>query len=409
MKPRVAVIGGGPASSAAALTLARAGVSVTVFEKETSSNWKIGEGLPPAARPILQQLGVWERFVTDGHLASYGNCSAWGSSELVDHSFVFNPHGNGWHLDRSRFDRMLLDAAVEAGAQVVSDVAITNCQRTDSGWRFELERKQFTAEAQRTQRSRRDSEGSLCEISAALCASAVKKDDSMEPIQSQAEALNTDFVVDASGRSSWFARRQGARRINHDNLIGAAALLIADGKVADRDSLTMVEAVADGWWYAAQISSEKPLDEKLVAVFLSDADQDAARQAATAEGWLALLNQTVHLRRRIERHGYRIEIAPRIVSANSSRLDVVAGDSWLAVGDAAAAFDPLSSQGIVTALELGMLAAETILAGEPEALKQYSERLEQMFAAYLANRNFYYSQERRWPDSKFWLRRHSVS
>jgi len=346
MKADVAIIGAGPAGAATALTLARAGVSVIIFEKETSSGWKIGEGLPPATRPMLQQLGVWEWFVADNHQPSYGNCSAWGSSELVDQSFIFNPHGNGWHLDRSRFDRMLLDAAVEAGAKLISGSA---------------------------------------GVPPALPA-------------------NADFVVDASGRSSWFARRQGARRINHDHLVGAAALLIADGNIADRDSLTMVEAVADGWWYGSLLP-----DEKLVAVFLSDADLDATRTAATAEGWLALLNQTVHLRRRIERHNYQIEIVPRVVSANSSRLDVVAGDSWLAVGDAAAAFDPLSSQGIVTALEFGMLAAETILTGEPEALKQYSERLEQMFAAYLANRNFYYSQERRWPASTFWRRRHSAS
>lgn len=341
MKPRVVVIGGGLAGAATALTLARSGASVTVFEKETSSNWKIGEGLPPAARPILQQLGVWERFVADGHLASYGNCSAWGSSELVDQSFVFNPHGNGWHLDRSCFDRMLLDAAIEAGAKL------------------------FSAD--------------------------------------EFETAQAGFVVDASGRSSWFARRQGARRVNHDHLVGAAALLKAYGNIADRDSLTMVEAVANGWWYASLLPGEK-----LVAVFLSDADLDSARKAAAIEGWLSLLAETERLRSRIERHGYRIEIAPRIVSANSSRLDVVTGDSWLAVGDAAAAFDPLSSQGIVTALEFGTLAAEAILSGRPEALKSYSERLETVFAAYLLNRNFYYSQERRWPDSTFWLRRHSA-
>jgi flavin-dependent dehydrogenase len=403
MKPRVAVIGGGTAGAATALTLARAGVSVAVFEKETSGEWKIGEGLPPTARPILQQLGVWERFVADGHLASYGNCSAWGSSELVDHSFVFNPHGNGWHLDRSRFDRMLLDAAIEAGAKVFSDIAMTDVQRMNSGWQLEFPRKQLTAEARRTQRPRRDSEESLCEPSAAFCDSAVGENVLKESLHSPPKASKVDFVVDASGRSSWFARRQGARRINHDNLIGAATLLIADGKVADRDSLTMVEAVAEGWWYASLLP-----DKKLVAVFLCDADLDATRQSATVEGWLSLLNQTVHLRSRVERHGYQIEIAPRFVSANSSRLDVATGDWWLAVGDAAAAFDPLSSQGIVTALEFGMLAAETILMGKPEALKQYSDLLEQMFAAYLANRNFYYSQERRWPDSTFWRRRHNA-
>lgn len=360
MKADVAVIGAGPAGSATALTLARAGASVVLFEKEISSGWKIGEGLPPAARPILQQLGVWERFVADNHLPSYGNCSAWGSSELVDQSFVFNPHGHGWHLDRSRFDRMLLDAAIEAGARLVP---------RSSG---------VPPTFHESEKIRSERAGETPVLPA-----------------------NAHFVVDASGRSSWFARRQGARRINHDTLVGAAALLSADGALADHDSLTMVEAVADGWWYASLLPGEK-----LVAVFLSDADLHAARTAATVEGWRSLLAETEHLRKRVERHNYRIEVAPRVVSANSSRLDVVTGDSWLAVGDAAAAFDPLSSQGIVTALESGIWAAEAILAG---VLKQYSERLEQMFAVYLANRNFYYSQERRWPASTFWRRRHSAS
>ncbi|MEK7831235.1 MAG: FAD-dependent oxidoreductase [Acidobacteriota bacterium] len=340
MTANVAIIGGGVAGAVTALELARAGTSVAVIEREVADGWKIGEGLPPAAKPILQQLGVLERFLADGHLASYGNCSAWGSDELVDQSFVFNPHGNGWHVDRSLFDRMLLDAAIEAGTKLFSGADAEN----------------VVAEA--------------------------------------------DFVVDASGRSSWFARRQGARRINHDNLVAVAALLKAGRESADQDSLTLVEAVADGWWYAALLPGEK-----LVAVFLSDADLDSTRKAATVEGWLSLLDQTVHLRKRIERHGYRLELEPRIVSANSSRLDFTVGESWLAVGDAAAAFDPLSSQGIMTAMESGIQAAMAI---STNALANYSNRLEQVFAAYLANRNFYYSQERRWPDSTFWLRRHSA-
>lgn len=165
----------------------------------------------------------------------------------------------------------------------------------------------------------------------------------------------------------------------------------------------MVEAVVEGWWYAALIPGMK-----LVAVYLSDADLESTRLARTSEGWLSLLNQTVHLRNRIERHGYRFKLEPRIVSASSSRLDFATGDSWLAVGDAANAFDPLSSQGIVTALESGILAAESILTGQPQTLKSYSDRLEQIFAAYLNSRNFYYSQERRWPDSTFWQRRHGA-
>lgn len=405
MKTNVAVIGGGPAGAVAALELAKAGKSVLVIERDISDVWKIGEGLPPAAKPILQRLGVWERFLADQHLASYGNCSAWGSSELVDHSFVFNPHGCGWHLDRRRFDKMLLGAAIEAGAKLISSFGLTTCRQVGSSWWLHGKKfsrglpESFTAEAQRTPSKRRDSDEPLCDSSAMLCDSAVEKADRVSLFPSDSAFVEADFVVDASGRGSWFARRQEAKRINHDNLVGLAVLLKTE-KETDQDSLTLVEAVAEGWWYAALLPCKK-----LVAVFLSDADLEATRAARTAEGWKILLDETVYLRKRIERHGYRIETDPKIVSANSSHLDVTVGASWLAAGDAAAAFDPLSSQGIITAMESGILAAEAILNGTPAALKSYSQRLEQGFTAYLANRNFYYAQERRWPDSTFWLRR----
>ena len=74
-----------------------------------------------------------------------------------------------------------------------------------------------------------------------------------------------------------------------------------------------------------------------------------------------------------------------------------------ATGDAAAAFDPLSSQGIVTALgmgrEAGRLAAGDIAPSDYET--QYAGLLEE----HLALRDAYYGLERRWPEAEFWRRR----
>jgi flavin-dependent dehydrogenase len=84
------------------------------------------------------------------------------------------------------------------------------------------------------------------------------------------------------------------------------------------------------------------------------------------------------------------------------------GDGWLAVGDAAFSFDPLSSQGILTALYSGMKAGEALvehLSGNPDALANYDHRLAAIYNAYLRNRSMYYMLEARWAERPFWRRR----
>ena len=352
-RAEVAVIGAGPAGAATALTLARAGVSTVLLDDAQEMGLKVGEGLPPLARLVLQRLGVWERFAADGHLASHGNSAAWGSPHLVERNFLFEPYGHGWHLNRLRFDAALRATAIEAGA-VFFPYRVTDCAFTGGAWEL-------------------------------------------------SDELTARYVVDATGRASWFARKQGARRLNTDGLVGVAASLAPAADGTDRDSMTMIEAVADGWWYAALLASGQ-----LVVVFLSDGDLPAAKAARTGDGWLKLLSRTEYLARRVAAHGYRLLSEPRIVSASSSRLDQVSGAHWLAVGDAAAAYDPLSSQGILAALESGERAGAALLKplqGATEAFADYARSVDEHWQHYLASLRFYYGQETRWPDAPFWQRR----
>src|SRR5215213_3152514 len=113
----VVVLGGGPAGAAAALSLCRhaPSLSVALVEQSGYDLPRVGETLPPTVQAVLAQLGVWETFVGEGHVAAYGTCSAWGSDELFDNEFIYHPAGRGWHLDRARFDRMLAREAADRG------------------------------------------------------------------------------------------------------------------------------------------------------------------------------------------------------------------------------------------------------------------------------------------------------
>src|ERR1041385_3466860 len=100
----VVVLGGGPAGAAGAITLLRAGHSAAALERSDGNRARIGETLPPVARVTLARLGVWDRFVAAQHAASPGTLSIWGEDEPFESPFILNPYGNGWHLDRQRFD-----------------------------------------------------------------------------------------------------------------------------------------------------------------------------------------------------------------------------------------------------------------------------------------------------------------
>jgi flavin-dependent dehydrogenase len=345
------------------MVLARAGVATVLVDRGRHAPWKVGETLPPAAGAMLAGLGLTEAFRRDGHVRSYGNLSAWGSPELAEHDFIFDPDGPGWHLDRRTFDDMLWAAALEAGADACTGRAVGWAR---AGGRWELR----------------------------LAGSS----------PSVPDALTADVVVDGTGRASWFGRAVGARRRVLDRLVGLAGLL-EGGAGGEHDTRTLVEAVEGGWWYSAPVPGDR-----LVAVFMTDADL-LAPTARTPAGWTAALASTTHTAARFDGRGALLVDGPRVVPASSSWLEPLAGPGWVAVGDAAVAHDPLSSLGISAALASGRSAAGAVLGrlgGRPGAIAAHQRWVLDGYRRYLAGRTAYYSIERRWPASPFWRRRRSA-
>jgi flavin-dependent dehydrogenase len=353
----VAIAGGGPAGAVAALVLARRGVPVVVLEAHAEPPCKVGETLPPNLAPLLDKLGLTACLEGDGHLRSQGNRALWGAPEPVENPFLANPYGPGWHVDRRRFEARLAEAAQEAGATWRWGVRVERCAASHQGWQLKL---------------------------------------------STQEVLEADFIADATGRASRLARRLGARRLRYDRLLGVAALLASRTPAAD--TYTLVEATPEGWWYSALLA-----DGRLAVVAMGDGDLLPRRLlSGDPASWQQLLRRTQATRERVEEHGYAVTAPLRILPAESSRLDTICGDRWIALGDAAAAYDPLSSYGVASAMGSGFYGGNAIadlLAGRPEARLAYLDVMQSAYATYLDLLGEHYARERRWPDAPFWRRR----
>ena len=124
-EPEVLILGGGPAGSAAAGLLARWGVEVVVVERSLGGGGvtggvgasSVGEGeldgealaesLPPSTRKVLAATGLLGVVEAGGFQPNGGNTALWGGEGRRDD---FAGGATGFHVLRSRFDRLLRDA-----------------------------------------------------------------------------------------------------------------------------------------------------------------------------------------------------------------------------------------------------------------------------------------------------------
>jgi flavin-dependent dehydrogenase len=360
----VLVAGGGPAGAACALTLLRySGRSVLVADRAQPGVWRIGETIGPAVAPLLDWLDMGHLLTAGEHLPSAGTAAAWGGPALLQRDFLFSGRGDAWHLDRARFDGGLAEGVRARGGALLDHTRIASLVRSERGWRVGL----------------------------------VGAD-------GRSQTVSARFVVDATGKAAVVGRKLGAERRRVDSLVGVSGIfaLPPDGS---RESITVVEAVEEGWWYLALLPGRR-----LVVTLMSDLDLVRRGGWCREPVWRERVTQTRHIQARLE--GAQL-LHPLIVRpATSQRLDQAAGEGWVAVGEAAAAFDPLSSMGIGYAITTGIHGARAVdaaLGGEPALLPTYSADVERHFREILETRQRYYSLERRWPAAPFWARRNRCS
>jgi flavin-dependent dehydrogenase len=315
----VAIAGGGPAGTAAAIALAGRGHGVAVFERDAFPRFHIGESLLATVSDRLEELGLVER------IRAAGFPEKWGASLFTHDGAAGRPvdfstsreirQPQTWQVCREKFDAILLERAREAGAAVFERTRVEGCETGAAGVTLRV----AGPDGQRTVRAR--------------------------------------AVVDATGRAGLIAKRLGLR-VDEPLLanVGIFAHYASVPRLPGHRSgdIRIVARHDAGWFWVI------PIDERLTSVGvvlpralyarLEKGDPEAMLAACIADtpAMAALMA------------GATREWPVRVERDFSYGARAYAGDGWLLVGDAGAFLDPVFSSGVSLALESGLDAARAL-------------------------------------------------
>ena len=330
MQSDILIIGGGPAGSAAAITAARAGLKVILFEKGVHGRDKVcGDGLTPRAIGALDELRIDYSVAhrIDGLRMIAGKKQrelAWPTTAK------FPNHGAVW--PRHRFDTHLIDVAIASGVDV----------------RFGCE------------------------------ALPVLEDGTVIGVSVDSEQYRAPFTILAAGAQGMAATMLGAVRDPNETFGLAIRAYAPTPRHAERHleaclSLSDEHGTAVpgyGWMF--------PAGDGTVNIGVG--------ALSTMKGFKKLnLNTLLDQYASLVRDSW--SLGDYIEKPRAWRLPMSCirrhGPGWVAIGDAAGFVNPMNGEGIDYGLESGILAAEKFIADPVTASEAYDREVGERFDAFL--------------------------
>lgn len=322
----VAVIGGGPGGAALAVFLARRGHRCLVLEQARFPRYHIGESLIPHTFGLFERLGFLPQLRASAfpvkHSVRFVAPDGRESTPFYFSETIPGDRARTWQVERGEFDRLMLDHARAAGAEVHEQAGV--------------EEVLFEA-------------GRAAGVRVVVGGGATAE-------------VRARVVVDASGRACVIGRQLGLRCPLPELRKASVWGYFRGGERLpgiDAGETTMFLVPGGGWfWYI-------PLPDDVVSVGLvADpeyvfAGGDDAKAAFTRE-----VARCAPLRARLARAQRVGEVRGLRHLAYLNRR--TCGDGWVMIGDARAFLDPIYSSGLYLALASAELAAGCIHAALAE-------------------------------------------
>jgi flavin-dependent dehydrogenase len=327
------VIGGGPSGSTTAALVAEAGFRTLLLERDVEPRRKVGESLMPDSYWVFERLGVLDDLRKSPFVRKVG-VQFVSSSQRESSPFLFTRHdtrecGRTWHVEREKFDPLLLANAAKKGAEIhrgvrVRDVVIENGR----------------AVGVRLMPDRDDSAGSNGNSSDTL--------------------IRAKVVVDAAGQQGLMSGRTAPRNPSRDmrkvaiwgHFRGARREIIDDGVM----TLVLRTRSNECWFWHI------PLSGDVVSVgVVGDASYLLQGRGTPEQTFAEEVADCPSVADRLAGSEQATDLA--VVKEYSYSTERAAGDGWVFVGDAWGFIDPLYSSGVMFALKSGQLAADCIIEG----------------------------------------------